>query len=131
MVKNLGPAIALVPAGKVDEDEGRFRIEFSCSDSGDANPTIASATLNGISVTDGQIVELKLEADGKQKVKWKKGVLIIEAPSFLPKVTCEDTLGNQGIAPAIPEFAPEEEDDDDEGGEGEDNDEGRHDDEED
>jgi hypothetical protein len=116
IIKNLAPSIALVPVGKVDQHDGRFRIEFSCRDSGDSNPTIASATLNGLSVTDGQIVELKLEDAGKQKVKRKKGMLTIEAQSFLPKVTCEDTSGNQGTATATLAFALQKEDDDDKGG---------------
>ena len=71
---------ALVPLGDDDDDEGRFRVEYSCSDACDTNPAITVAELNGIPVANGQIVELELEDDDEgQEVEWDDGVLEIEA----------------------------------------------------
>ena len=101
---------ALVPMGEVDDDEGTFRVEFSCSDSCDTNPVITSATLNGIPVTNGQVVELELEDEGEQEVEEEDGVLQIEAPSFELVVTCEDASGNVATATATPPFAEDGDD---------------------
>jgi len=102
----------LVPIGEVDDDEGRFLVEFSCSDACDANPTVTSATLNGIAVSNGQVVELELEDDG-QEVEFEDGVLEIEAPSFLLTVQCTDGAGNVGMATATPTFGLDDDDDED------------------
>ena len=104
---------ALVPVGEVDDDEGKFRVEFSCSDAVDPDPTITSATLNGIPVQNGQVVELEVEDDEEQQVEEDDGVLEIEAPSFELVVTCEDASGNVGAANATPPFAQDDDDDDD------------------
>ena len=101
----------LVPAGEIEDDEGRFRIEFSCSDTCDQNATITSAKLNGISVFDGQIVDL--EIDDEIEVEWDDGVLEIEAPSFELRVTCEDASGNLSTKTASPSFTPDDDIDDD------------------
>lgn len=93
---------------EVGEDEGFFQIQFSCSDVCDANPT-ASATLNGIPVSNGQIVKLELEDDDEgQEVEIVDGILEIEAPSFTLTVTCTDASGNVGMATATPVFAEDE-----------------------
>ena len=74
---------ALVPVvgDDDDHDDGLFRVEFSCSDSCDTNPAV-TATLNGILVSNGQIVSLQLDDDGGQEVKWEDGILEIQAASF-------------------------------------------------
>jgi hypothetical protein len=96
---------SLVPVGEVEEDEGRFRVVYSCADSCDA--TLASAAqINGIAVTNGQIVELEVERK-KQEVEFKNGLLKIEAPSFVLTVTCTDRSGNVGVGKVGPVFARE------------------------
>lgn len=117
--------VALVPAPEpddedddddevdVDDDEGLFRVEFSCSDACDTNPTITSAMLNGIAVTNGQIVKLELEDDDdEQEVEFHHGILEIEASSFALTVTCVDASGNEATATAVPQFAEDDDDDD-------------------
>ena len=100
----------LVPLD-VDDDEGRFRIEDSCSDTCDDEPNITFATLNGIAVANGQIVELEL--DDETEIEWDDGVLEIEASSFTLTVTCEDSSGNVGSSSVSPLFSSDDDDDDD------------------
>ncbi len=94
---------ALVPYGEMEDDEGRFRVEFSCSDACDASPTITSATLNGIPEGNGQWVELEL--DDEREFGFDHGILELEAPDFTLAVTCRDTAGNEATATAKPRFA--------------------------
>lgn len=96
---------ALVPVGEVDDDEGRFRIEFSCDDSCDVD-AIPTAVLNNIPVTNGQVIELELDDDND--VDWDDGVLQIEAPSIELEVTCQDASGNVGTATALPLFVSDD-----------------------
>lgn len=105
---------ALVPVGEVDDDEGRFRVEFSCTDNCNAGPAITASTLNGVPVTNGQIVELELDDDDGQEVEFDDGILSIEAASFELVVVCEDASGNVGEATAMPMFVDEDDDKDDE-----------------
>ena len=81
---------------------------YSCSDSCDAIPVITSATLNGIPVSSGQIVEL--EIDDETEIEWDDGVLEIEASSFTLSVTCVDASGNVGSAIASPDFLSDDDD---------------------
>lgn len=90
------------PVGVVNKKAGRFRIQFTCSDSCDPNVT-TTATLNGIPVTNGQIVSLKLTKKIK-KIK-EQNILKLRAPSFSLIVTCMDGSGNVGTATATPSFA--------------------------
>ena len=113
---------ALVAVGEQDDDEGRFRVEFSCSDICDDEPDVTSAKLNGIDVFNGQIVELDLEEDDEQEVDTDDGVLQIEASSFELVVICEDASGNVGTATATPTFAGDDDDDDDDGDDDDDDD---------
>ena len=105
---NNGPCVP-----EVEEDEGYFQVVFSCTDTCDENPTITSATLNGIAVYNGQVVELELDDDEGQEVEWDDGILQIKASSFLLTVTCEDASGNEGTATASPQFADEDNEDED------------------
>ncbi|MBI4291693.1 MAG: phytase [Betaproteobacteria bacterium] len=93
---------ALVRVGKVDDDEGRFRVEANCSDNVAAGVT-PTAKLNDIPVRNGQTV--KLELDDKPKVKTKDDVLEVEGPEFRLVVACRDAAGNEQIATAAPRFA--------------------------
>jgi streptogramin lyase len=90
------------------DDQGngsRFRVEFSCSS---GTPT---ALLNGVAVTNGQVVRLKLKKSGSQKVKTDDRKLTISATSFLLVVSCSDAAGNQGCATATAVFEHHSHDD--------------------
>ena len=116
---------SLVPVDE-DDDEGLFRVEFSCFDEFDGAPgTISGAFIivddEPVPVTNGQLVELEL--DDEVEVDEDDGILEIEGPSFLLEVTCEDAAGNEGVGEASPAFEEEDEDsDDDEDSEDEDED---------
>ena len=63
------PAVTatLVPI-EVKRRRGIFQVEFSCEDTCDGGLAVTSATLNGVPVTNGQIVNLKIKnAPGKKK----------------------------------------------------------------
>ena len=94
-----------------DDDEGRFQVTFGCADECDPDAGVTSATLNGIEVTNGQVVELEL--DDEEDADFDDGVLEIEAPSFELVVVCEDAPGNVGSATATPRFVTEDDDSDD------------------
>ncbi len=97
---------SLVPAGEVEDDEGLFQVVFSCSDKCDASPR-STANINGVVVSNGQIVKLELE-DEKQELEVDDGRLEIQAPSFLLTVSCTDASGNSSTATVTPPFAPNE-----------------------
>lgn len=93
---------ALLPAGKVDDDEGRFRVDAGCRDASGA--VLASeARLNGVPVQHGQVV--KLEFDKHPKVKTKHGTLEVQGRTFRLDVACRDAAGNVETAAATPRFA--------------------------
>ena len=94
---------ALVPVD-VKKKKGTFRVEFSCTDTCDARPAITSATLNGVEVATGQIVELELKS--RERIGLRNGILTIAAPSFELSVACEDESGKADMSSAVPEFAP-------------------------
>lgn len=101
-------SVSLVPI-KVEAGEGLFAVSFSCTD--DVGVVSSSASLNGIAVSDGQRVKLELSDDSS--TRFHKGLLKIEAPSFLLKGTCADAAGNVGTATASPTFAADSDDDSD------------------
>ena len=80
---------------------------FSCEDNCDPNP-VTTATLNGIAVSNGQIVSL--EFDDEMEVDTEDGILEIEAPSFELVATCTDSAGNVGEATATLEPADDDDD---------------------
>jgi hypothetical protein len=61
------------------------------------------ASINGIPVSNGQIVQLEVEK--KTKSHLEHGTLSIEAPSFTLNVSCADAAGNTSAAKASPAFA--------------------------
>jgi len=111
VVDTTAPAVTatLVPT-ELDEDEGKFRIEFSATDIVDPNPAI-SATLNGATVTNGQVVEL--ERKKKAKAKFDDGELEISGLSFTLAVVATDQSGNSGSASAFYAFPDRDNDDKD------------------
>lgn len=113
---------ALNPIGEIDDDEGRFQVQFSCSDNLGQVESL-SATLNGIEVKNGQ--RITLELDDEQEAEYRRGRLKeLEAPAFSLQVQCSDEAGNQSSTTVQAEFPLEQdddEDDDDAEGESEDN----------
>jgi hypothetical protein len=70
VVDNTAPTVtaALVPvAGKsLKHNKGQFTVVFACEDGCDPNAT-PTATLNGIDVTNGQVVDLRLKSEKSGK----------------------------------------------------------------
>ena len=57
---------ALVPID-VKKNKGTFEVQFTCADDCDDAPAITTATLNGIEVSNGQIVELQVKSAKSNK----------------------------------------------------------------
>jgi len=110
VVDTTAPAVTvkLVAVG-MDEDEALFRVTFSATDIADPNPTV-TATLNGATVTNGQVV--KLERDDEVKVEFEHGKLEIKGMNFSLNVSATDASGNTGAAADAFAFAPEHHDHD-------------------
>jgi K319-like protein len=113
---------ALVPvAGKsLKSKKGQFTVEFTCADDCDPN-AVATATLNGMTVENGQVVDLRLKSEksdksdkseksekSKKSKKSEKPVKI-EGTSFELIAMCVDASGNVGEATAMPTFAEKSE----------------------
>jgi len=101
--------------GHHDSDEGRFMIQFQSSDAVDANPVVtAELVIQGnsvpVSVVNGQIIEFEYEHE-KTQVETEKGVLEIEAPSMLLRVTVTDASGNSTQVTAQPRGLTDDNDD--------------------
>lgn len=115
-----GPAVtvALVNTkkGGDDDSEQTFRVVISATDA--VGVTSLTATLNGVTVTNGQIVKLKKTKKGAQKVKRDDGKLQIEATSFLLSATARDAAGNSTTVTAVPSFNDKGKNDDDDGKKG-------------
>ena len=112
----------LVPID-VKKNQGTFEVQLTCADDCDSAPAITTATLNGVDVTDRQIVRLQLrnpkarksdsgksESSGSSKSKSDSDgggprVVTIRGTSFELVVECTDAAGNVGSATAAPEFA--------------------------
>jgi len=78
-----------------DDDDATFQVVFSASDFADPYPVL-TATLNGVTVTNGQIV--KLENSRKDKSEFEHGTLEISGASFTLTATATDASGNVGTA---------------------------------
>jgi len=105
-----------------EDNEGLFTVQFSETVvSGVASLT---ATLNGITVTDGQIVALELDDDDEQEVDFEDGVLEISASSFSLDVTATDNASppNTATGSLSPSFNNLGECDDDDNGDDNDDD---------
>lgn len=103
-------SLVAVRGGGDDESMQSFRVVFSATDA--VGVTTLSANLNGITVTNGQIVQLKVIKAGAQKAKREDGRLQIRATSFTLTVTAADAAGNTRSATAVPVFVKNGKDDD-------------------
>jgi len=99
-----------------DSDEGRFTVNFSVLDSVDANSTVIAELIvaghaTPLTVTNGQLIEFEYE-DEKTEVEVEDGVLEIEAPSMLLRVTATDASGNVTVVEIQPQGLSRDNDDD-------------------
>ncbi len=128
VVDTTPPAVvaALVPFSQGDEedddpsrndsDEGRFAVQFTALDIADPNLAVtAELIINGyatpVAVTLGQVIEFEFE-DEKTEVEVEHGVLEIEAPSMVLRVTATDASGNSTVVDARPQGLTQDNDDD-------------------
>jgi len=95
------PSADLVATCRPEKNEGHFRVAASCTDV--CSTGSVHASINGIPVSNGQIVQLEVEK--KTKSHLEHGTLSIEAPSFTLNVSCADAAGNTSAAKASPAFA--------------------------
>lgn len=98
--------------GGDDESMQSFQIVFSATDA--VGVATLTADLNGIRVTNGQIVQLQVKS-GAQRAKRDDGRLQIQAPSFLLTVTATDAAGNTSSTTAVPVFVKNGKDKEDHG----------------
>jgi uncharacterized protein (DUF2141 family) len=104
-------SLVAVRGGGDDESMQSFRVVFSATDL--VGVKTLSASLNGITVTNGETVQLKIIKSGAQKTKRDDCDLQIQATSFTLTVTAVDAAGNKGTATAVPVFVKNGKDDDD------------------
>ena len=109
----LTASLAALSKGGDDESEQSFRVVFSASDPAGLRSVVA--TLNGVVVTNGQVVKLKLVKKGPQKAKREDGKLQIEATSFLLTVLATDNLDGSRTQTAVPVFVKKGKDGEDKG----------------
>ena len=113
----------LVPVD-VKKKHGTFEVRFSCDDACDGSLDTATARLNDVAVTNGQVARLEVKKPKRPKSDSKSDSdsgsnsgssksrsgksggrgLTIRGQSFELVVTCEDEAGNVGSATARPEF---------------------------
>jgi len=99
-----------------DSDEGRFTVNFSISDIVDANPTVIAELIvaghaTALTVTNGQLIEFEYE-DEKTEIEVENGILEIEAPSMVLRVTATDASGNVTVVEIQPQGLTRDNDDD-------------------
>jgi len=85
-----------VSNGGDDQSMQFFRVDLSSLDA--VGVVSLSAELNGIRVTNGQIVQLQTIKSGPQSAKRENSNLQIRATSFLLTATSTDAAGNTGTA---------------------------------
>jgi probable HAF family extracellular repeat protein len=103
--------------GGDDESMQSFQVVFSATDA--VGVATLTADLNGIRVTNGQIVQLQVKS-GAQRARRDDGRLQIQAPSFQLTVTATDAAGNTSSTTAVPVFVKNGKDRDDDKGKGDD-----------
>ncbi|MGH7167720.1 MAG: CARDB domain-containing protein [Nitrospiraceae bacterium] len=79
------------------DDQNQFRVVAQAADQCDPHPAVQAA-INGVAVTDGQVV--RLSRDDDKKVRRKQGVLHIQAPNIVLTVSATDASGNRATAKA-------------------------------
>ena len=100
--------------GGDDESTQSFTIAFSATDL--VGVKTLTAVLNGITVTNGQIVQLQTIKSGAQSVKRDDGKLQIKATAFALVVTATDAVPNTGTKTVVPVFVKNGKDDEDKKG---------------
>ncbi len=108
------PAIVatLSPRGGGDDESSQFfTIAYSATDA--VGVKTLTATLNGVTVTNGQVVQLQTIKSGAQSVKRDDGKLQIKATAFALVVTAVDTAGNTITKTVVPVFVKNGKDDED------------------
>ena len=88
--------------GGDDESTQFFTIAFSATDL--VGVKTLTAVLNGITVTNGQIVQLQLAKSGKQESEKDDGKLKIKATAFSLVVTAADAVPNTSTKTVVPVF---------------------------
>ena len=88
--------------GGDDESTQSFTIAFSATDL--VGVKTLTAVLNGITVTNSQIVQLQVIKSGKQESEKDDGKLKIKATAFSLVVTSTDAAGNVSIKTIVPVF---------------------------
>ncbi len=91
-----------VRGGGDDESMQQFKVTFSATDA--VGVTSLTASLNGVTVTNGQIVSLKVIRSGAQRTRFDDGRLQIQATSFKLTVTAADGAGNTASTTVVPVF---------------------------
>jgi hypothetical protein len=89
-------------AGGGDESTQSFTIAFSATDA--VGVKTLTAVLNGLTVTNSQIVQLELAKSGKQESEKDDGKLKIKATAFSLVVTAADAAGNTSTKTVVPVF---------------------------
>ena len=116
-----GPGLVAIlqPVGDGDEpgddDEGRFRIDFSvddaCSPVATFTAVLEISGCSDVPVTDGQIFEFEFDDEGCE-VELEDGLIEIEAPGVSFVLTATDAPGNTSIATLQPPGLSSDNDDD-------------------
>lgn len=88
--------------GGDDQSMQFFRISFSATD--DSGVTSMSATLNGVPVRDGQIVQLQTSTKGNLSAPRDTPHMQMRAASFSLVVTATDAAGNTATSTSEPVF---------------------------
>ena len=106
---------SLVPVrgGGDDESTQSFTVVFSATDT--VGVKTLTASLNGVTVTNGQVVQLQTIKSGAQSVKRDDGKLQIKATSFTLTVVATYTNGGTATATAVPVFNKNGQDSEDKG----------------
>jgi hypothetical protein len=95
-------SITALRGGGDDQSMQFFTISFSATD--DTGVTSLSATLNGVPVRDGQIVQLQVSTKGNLAAPRDTPHMQMRAASFSLVVTASDAAGNTTTTTITPEF---------------------------
>ncbi len=95
---------SLVPvrSGGDDESTQSFTVAFSATDPAGVKTLVAN--LNGVAVTNGQIVQLQVIKSSAQRIERDDGRLHISATSFTLTAVATYTYGGTATATAVPVF---------------------------
>ena len=92
----------LEQVGRIRGSSSDFIVEASCTDDNDG-VELVSAEINGVSVENGERVQLVL-SNREKAPKYHKGELKIQSASIELAVTCMDAAGNLDTATAMPVY---------------------------